>query len=159
MIAQQLVSRLEQAHIPLPDHYTQSALMQAVAQPYLPEEFPPADFLSDLTPAGRNMVARETRPAIKKLFHTDPDSALAIGNSVGKLCGEFVLSGNIGGDTTFESRAIPGGLRFVMAEGASFELPIEAGIVVDYGMGYNGLSAHVNPTKRGTYMVFGVQKD
>jgi hypothetical protein len=138
----------------LPPGLAPPDLLAGVGFPYLPNEFPPAEFLSTMGPEARHYFSHVVQPDLLQALQEPKAKSLRLGHQIGRLIGANGSAGPLfSPQPPMEIRP-----EAIAVDGHVIPYEIKTGRVIEYGMGVNGLFAHLQALKRRQHNVYGIQK-
>jgi hypothetical protein len=146
---------LAQAGLEAPSNISAAALAAGVIGAFMPDEVGPASAIPDISASSRQRFQQVIRPNLARGTEQGNEQALHIAHQAGRLVGAAIMAQRV--IDVHPPLSLNG--KTVSVDGVNIEHQVQTGLVVEYGMGLNGLAAHLRNVKQGKYAVFGIQRD
>jgi hypothetical protein len=153
--ARATMDALAQAGLHAPSDITVASLAAGVMGAFMADEVGPASVLPDISAASRQRFEKVIRPNLARGTQQGNEQALHVAHQAGRLVGAAVMaqrSVDVHPPLQLDGTS-------VNVDGIKVEYQVQTGLVLEYGMGLNGLAAHLQNVKQGKYAVFGIQRD
>jgi hypothetical protein len=154
-----LVETYEKMGFRVPKDISQVEFVYAVGAPLSPHEMPRASYLKTVSPKDQKYLLRKVQSELWQRVEQDRDAeVLDIAYQVGRVLGANGREGRL------IQYAPPLAINRDIIEIDQKEVPhsigaeTKAGLVVDYGMGINGLFAHIDNVRNSMYGVYAIQR-
>jgi hypothetical protein len=138
----------------VPPDTTRGAMLIAVGKVYTPTELPPISRNDEISDASKRYFEREVQSALQKALYMKQPKALELGQSLGRFA---AAASEIGFVNLQEPLQVHD--NRIVVDGKNISYAPQYGRIVDYGMGMNGLKAHLLNLQRGKYIVNAFLKD
>ena len=147
--ARATANALQACGFDVPSDITVRALISGIGKAFIPGELPPAEQLSDVSLATRRYFGTTVQPSLRRASRLGDQNTEALAYQVGRLIGTGNAVPHPG--VTFSDNQL-------FADGYVIPYAVESGTVLEYGLGLNGLFAHVANLKANRYHVTGIHK-
>lgn len=141
----------------LPSTISRNDFFSAVSYPFLANETPPADLLKSLTASEQTYFAEEVQPALGYGVEAQIPAAVAFAKQIGSVLGANGQEGSLclfAPPVNIRPKVIEADQKQAIHTIDSGDGP---GLVIDYGMGANGIYTHLDNIKKERYAVAAIQ--
>lgn len=139
----------------VPREFAVQDLFCVAGQPFAPNELPPVQVLKDLPQNWQGYYGEVVQPEIRQRIEDQDPEVLELGMQVGRVIAASGTTGPLMRHTlplTIDKNG-------VTVDNKRIDRPVpHGGIIIDYGMGTNGLYSHLENVKEGQYKVYAIQR-
>lgn len=137
----------------IPHDLSMSGLLVGAGKVFLPDELPPIQFMPNASPQTKQYFAREVQPELLRGIRAGEPRTMRLAYQIGRFIGAGVRNHRL---MTIQP-SINIQPQAIKVDGQHIAHQMEAGNVVEYGMGINGLVGHYRNVRNEQYNVLAIQ--